>query len=71
MFGKLGDEKVVWYFGGFLGYLLFMFFMFEYKIGVNVLINEFSVGFCFMYLLVVFFYDWWLKNDDVLVDYKV
>lgn len=70
MVGELGKEKAVWHSGGFPGYLSLMSFMPEHKIGVNVLINEPSVGFRLMYLLAAFSYDWWLKNEDVLADYK-
>nr|MBX2876323.1 beta-lactamase family protein [Saprospiraceae bacterium] len=71
MVGALGGEQAVWHSGGFPGYLSVMSFMPEHKIGVNVLINEPSVGFRLMYLLAAFSYDWWLKNEDVLGDYKV
>ena len=68
--GEMGGEKAIWHSGGFPGYLSLMSFLPEHKMGVNVLINEPSVGFRLMYLLAAFSYDWWLKNEDVLGDYK-
>lgn len=68
--GELAGQKAVWHSGGFPGYLSVMSFLPEHKLGVNVLINEPSVGFRLMYLLAAFSYDWWLTNEDVLGNYK-
>lgn len=70
MVGELGGEKAIWHSGGFPGYLSLMSFMPEHKVGVNVLINEPLVGFRLMYLIAAFSYDWWLKEEEVLTDYK-
>ena len=67
--GKYRNEKVIYHHGGYPGYRSHVSFMPDKKIAVGVLVNNDAIGGRVADMLAAYAYDWWLRTENLEVDY--
>ncbi len=66
---KYKDQRVIYHFGGYPGYVAHISFMPDKKIGLAIFVNEGSIGASAGNLLSGIVYDW-IAGEDVVTKYK-
>jgi CubicO group peptidase (beta-lactamase class C family) len=67
--GKYRNEKVIYHHGGYPGFRSHVSFMPDKKIAVGVMVNNDTLGGRLADMLAAYAYDWWLRTENLEVDY--